>query len=313
MIAYRKQRSAVAAAATASMFILVMLGSDICAAAASVTSLCPFPLEKGTKWVYEGKVEWTAPGSAKVRTANIRWVSEVHASFTGTNVRAAVVSGFPDELAWYEPGQTPGFCVPLIVKDRVYRFETDGKNQATRLARRLAENPLALAGGGEKILQWPLTVGRKWGQDPVREDTWYCWCVEQVETRALSIKGLTGSPPLKIYQLAYRTCPDHQLVDVAPGLGVVRFVYAHSKFLFRLMCVWSRSAGLVAKASNHLAKAYATTLAGRQSRRCLRKVVLCFPSGFGRAFARGGANAAVTQAPSLPVNQSVRFRRLWRI
>jgi len=188
---------------------------------------CPLPLEKGTQWNYEGKVEWTVPSSSKIKSANIRWTSEVVDSFKGSNLQAVVIRGFPDELAWYEPGQTPGFCVLFCVSNRVYRLRADGENGAKSLAWRLSKDPRTLPMNAEELLEWPLAVGRKWGQEPARDDTWYCWCVENAEVKTLSIKGFTGSRSPKVYQLAYRTCPDHQIMEIVPGLGIVRFVYNH--------------------------------------------------------------------------------------
>ena len=203
------------------------MGLQWTAVAAVAGSSCPIPLERGTQWTYEGRVEWTESGSGKVKSAQVRWVSEVVDLVGSSGVRAAVVRGFPDELAWYEPGQSPGFCVLLSASNRVYRLRADGQNQARALAQRLLRNPRTVPEGAEEIFDLPLAAGRKWGQDPAREDTWYGWCVEQVQSKALSAKGIGTKRPLKIYRLAYRTCPDHQLLDVAPGLGVVRFVYGH--------------------------------------------------------------------------------------
>ncbi len=106
-------------------------------------------------------------------------------------------------------------------------MRTDGESQARILARQLTESPRALPQTAEALLELPLAVGRKWDQDPAREDTWYCWCVEQVHARGLSIGGFASRGPLKTYRLAYRTCPDHQLLDIVPGLGIVRYVYNH--------------------------------------------------------------------------------------
>jgi hypothetical protein len=203
------------------------MGLQRTAVAALAASSCPIPLEMATQWTYEGRVEWTPSGSGKVKSAQVRWVSEVVDLVESSSGRAAVVRGFPDELAWYEPGQSPGFCVLLSASNRVYRLRADGQNQARALAQRLLQNPRAVPEGAEELFDLPLAAGRKWGQDPLREDTWYGWCVEQVQSKALSVQGIGTRRPLTIYRLAYRTCPDHQLLDVAPGLGVVRFVYGH--------------------------------------------------------------------------------------
>ena len=106
-------------------------------------------------------------------------------------------------------------------------MRTDGESQARILARQLTKSPRALPQTAEALLELPLAVGRKWDQDPAREDTWYCWCVERAQATGLSIGGFASRGPLKTYRLAYRTCPDHQLLDIVPGLGIVRFVYNH--------------------------------------------------------------------------------------
>lgn len=215
------------AAKTAIAFMLYVLGWLLTSVLALGATSCPIPLDKGTQWTYEGKVEWTLSGSATVKTAQIRWVTKVVDCIKGSKAQAAVVRGFPDELMWYEPSRSPSFSVLLSVSNHVYRLRAEGEDQAGFLARQLIRNPRQLPQTAEALLELPLALGRTWGQDPGREDTWYGWCVEQVQAKALPVRGFASKRPLKTYQLAYRTCPDHQLLDIAPGLGIVRFVYHH--------------------------------------------------------------------------------------
>jgi hypothetical protein len=198
--------------------------------AEGVADVRPIPLEKGTRWIYEGKVKWTPSEGGAAKSSRIRWVTEVLEAFTSSNIVSAVVRGFPDELTWYEPGQIPGFCVLLDVGDKLYRMSAPGRDQAKALALKLSRNHKELPANAEELLDLPLVVGHKWGQDkddPPRSDTWYCWCVERVRARTLNVKGTPLKGPSKVYQLAYRTCPEHLIFEIAPGLGVVRYIYDH--------------------------------------------------------------------------------------
>jgi hypothetical protein len=222
-----REESATAAIKVVSAFLLLAWGFELRAASGSVSDYCPIPLQQGNRWVYEGKVEWTIPGSGVVESAKIQWTNEIVELFKGSNALAAAVRGFPVELGGYEPGRSPGYCVLLVLSNRVYSLRSDGESQAKSLARQCSVNPGTLAQGGEELLEWPLAVGRKSGQDPLREDDWYCWCVEQVRDGALPVRGFARSRSQKTYRLAYRTGPDHQMLDVMPGLGIVRYVYSH--------------------------------------------------------------------------------------
>ncbi len=73
----------------------------------------------------------------------------------------------------------------------------------------------------------PLAVNARWGRHVEREGGWYCWRVETKRKQALRIEGYAAHHRSLVYTLACRTNPDHQLVDIAPGLGITRYVYQH--------------------------------------------------------------------------------------
>ena len=57
------------------------------------------PMEAGASWVFSARVRWTLPDSNQVRRSSIRWemrITEVHES---EGIKAAVVRGFPFQLA----------------------------------------------------------------------------------------------------------------------------------------------------------------------------------------------------------------------
>ena len=85
----------------------------------------------------QGKVEWTVRGSAKVLWTNIHWVMEVVNVRENGHVRAAVIRGLPEELAWYEPGRRPGFAVLVSITNHVYRISADSEQDGENLARQL--------------------------------------------------------------------------------------------------------------------------------------------------------------------------------
>jgi len=188
----------------------------------------PVPLEQGTVWVYEGQVSWTVPNSAEVRSAPLRWVAEVVESFDTLECRAALVRGWPDELAWYEPGQNPGLTLVVMYGNRVFTRGVQGEPEAREAVAKLSrEAERVLLADSDVFLDLPLAKSKRWGGDPGRADTLYCWFVEDVREGPLRVRGCPSSAIYTTYTVAYRTLPDHQVVEIAPGLGIVRYEYEH--------------------------------------------------------------------------------------
>jgi hypothetical protein len=60
-----------------------------------------------------------------------------------------------------------------------------------------------------------------------RPDGFYAWIVESAIP---PVRGASWSPlahGASGWRLAYRTLPDHELLDFAPGVGITRYVYSH--------------------------------------------------------------------------------------
>jgi len=190
--------------------------------------LPPVPLEQGTVWVYEGQVSWTVPNSAEVRSAPLRWVTEVVESFDTLECRAALVRGWPDELVGYEPGQRPGLTLVAMYENRVFTRGVPSQDEAREVVAKLGREPeRALLADSDLFLDLPLAKSKRWGGDPGRTDTLYCWFVEDVRRGPLQVRGCPPAATYTTYTVAHRSLPDHQIVQIAPGLGIVRYEYEH--------------------------------------------------------------------------------------
>ena len=203
------------------------LACSIMKALASPPLADPIPLEKGWQWIYEGKVQWTASNSANVHSATLRWKMEVLDSVAEPGHRAAVVRGFPGELAWYEPGKAAGYTVLFSSSNRVYRLGAKDAPEAGELARRFVSRGQPLPPSAEEWLVLPLRKGSHWGGDNERDDLFYCWHMEDEKIKKLRVQGFSARQPLTIFTLGYRSLPDHQLFEIAPGLGIARYVFGH--------------------------------------------------------------------------------------
>jgi hypothetical protein len=216
---------------------------------ATAAQTSAFPLERGTRWAYEGTVAcatvqgdpvakagtqrtntlggvWTAlKPDGSVYRATVRWVMEVVEYFETNGVRAAVVRGHPADLAWADFGKEPGWCVLAETRNKLVRIEARSQRGARRLARRATSSRGASL--GEPDLELPLAVGRRWGGDTQRSDGFYCWNVESRSSADLASVGGPASGKTEVFTVAYRTLPDHTLVEFAPGVGVVRYAYEH--------------------------------------------------------------------------------------
>jgi hypothetical protein len=64
------------------------------------------PIEPGLTWTYRGRVRWTG-SDQRVHGDSITWRMKIVAVRTGPNVRAALVRGWVQDLAWHEPSKKP--------------------------------------------------------------------------------------------------------------------------------------------------------------------------------------------------------------
>ncbi|MGO8926237.1 MAG: hypothetical protein ACLQU3_05020 [Limisphaerales bacterium] len=209
-------------------YLLTIIGLIWSAATALAAPVgTPLPLEKGMRWAYEGKVEWTVMNSTRVLSTNIHWVMEVVDVIEKGAVRASVVRGLPDELAWYEPNRKPGFSVLLGVTNHVYRIPAASEKDGEKLAKRLTHEPDRLPSCAEEWLVLPLAKGKRWAGDSDREDNNYCWYVQGKKKRNVRVDGYAATHPAAVWTLIYRTNPDHQIVDLVEGLGITRYVFVH--------------------------------------------------------------------------------------
>jgi hypothetical protein len=189
---------------------------------------CPgLPLAPQTTWTYRVNVAWAPPGSATIRRRVFTWTATVASYAARDSTAVAIVRGWPFELAWWDPDRAPGLSVLYCSAGRIYRLPSAADGAAPALAD-------SLLGGlrrptlDQLIFELPLRSGQLIGRGSTeREDTFYAWFTESAEAVPTRLRRLDAGAGDSLYQLAYRTMPDHQLVAFLPGLGVTRYVYGH--------------------------------------------------------------------------------------
>jgi hypothetical protein len=192
------------------MFLLLLFAA--LAPPSSATAL-DFPAVVGAVWEYQVAVEWTLPNSNQVRKANVIWQTKVVTVRRNSVTTVVVLRGFPTDLCWYEPDRTPTLTVLTIRPEGLYLNTPDPQPSD---ANALADATLLHAPVGERVLGPDPHVGDCLGGTP-RPDRLYCWHVE----RQIQVRGRTG------WAVAYRTNPDHQVIEFVPGLGVSAFEFVH--------------------------------------------------------------------------------------
>jgi hypothetical protein len=144
-------------------------------------------------------------------------------------ITAAVIKGFPADLNWYEEGRERGDYLLVRTANRLYLLTSASQEQALETLRELPANAESNLAGGDPLLEFPPAPGRGWGGDEPyeRTDNRYRWFVERQDRMVVSIKGVRIRKPQVRYRVAFRTNPDHQIVDYVQGIGIIRYIYMH--------------------------------------------------------------------------------------
>ena len=189
------------------------------------------PLRAGVKWVYKGKVEWTQ--GSKEKSALVTWTTAVVATFKGQGSLVTVVRDYPGRLAWYEPGQPHRYDILVSAGNRLYRYRAetlgaDNQSAAVALAQGMARGAVKTNESLDDLLfEFPLAIGKRWGGDPDRDDRMYCWTIDDAKSKTIHASGIRAGRRYPVYTMAYRTNPDHEFIDFAPGIGIIHFIYGH--------------------------------------------------------------------------------------
>jgi hypothetical protein len=202
-------------------FAVLVLGLTVCVPAARAQST--FPMEKGTTWIYGGRIRWTVEGSTVSEKA-IQWKSTVVRHAMRGNAEAALIHGWPSDLAWYEEGTEPGDYVVLRNGKSYYLFVNDAEKTFHEFITSSNFKP-----DPDRIFfRTPLKIGTKFcgPDDESRPDTNYCWYVPAMTRRKVRAAGVEDSL-YPVATLQFYTMPDHERMELAERIGIVRFEYHH--------------------------------------------------------------------------------------
>ena len=73
----------------------------------------------------------------------------------------------------------------------------------------------------------PLDQGTPWVYEANRADGWYCWRVEAREVKPIRVEGVPRAKGEVVFTVAFRTNPSHELFEIVPGIGIVRYEFEH--------------------------------------------------------------------------------------
>ncbi len=184
------------------------------------------PLAPGTSWTYRADVSWAVSGSDTARHQTLSWTTNVLAVRTSDSAVAATVQGWPTDLAWWEPGRVQTVSVIYCSRGQVYLLHRPTAAVTALVTSLLAGSQQPTV--DDLILRFPLHTGQSFGGAAAsRSDAFYAWLVEAADSLPSLIRRLRPGVTDSLYTLVYRTNPDHTTLGFVPGLGIVRYSYAH--------------------------------------------------------------------------------------
>jgi len=181
-----------------------------------------FPLAKGSYWVYEGEGKrYEAGQGPKVLTEKITWRMEVVDRIERKGIVAAVVRGYPD-------GGPEELQVLLVIGGREF-YRLAAEESILKRLRDSNDALVDLVREDQIELSLPLVPGKRFceASEITRPDGYYCWVVEKkTKEKLTNVRGI-ACDNRDVYQIAFRTLPDHIVVKFTPEIGIVSYQYVH--------------------------------------------------------------------------------------
>jgi len=179
-----------------------------------------FPLEKGNYWNYSGQFN--------DQTVNMRM--EVKQVLKRDNLTFALMTGFPTDVMEGVDWEASVWGMLDVGSEHYYKVS--GARIDT-IARSLSEKDAVQSGlvtDSDLFIETLSDTGQTYGETAqlTRNDGNYFWRVgEKTAYDPSSIRGLKLTGPFDRFILSYKTVADETILDVVPGIGIVRYRYSH--------------------------------------------------------------------------------------
>jgi hypothetical protein len=189
----------------------------------------PFPLSKGTYWVYQGTVRWTHDNSNRVSETKVTWRTEILRFIQHGDTSAAIVKGFPTDLDWSNGRPEPSDSLLVESGGKFYLVPSERFTDTMHRLEQPSDSLTGLFSNDYPFLKWPLVPGQKFcgPEDMARPDDMYCWVVSSSHTAFLNnVAGIRGRKRTE-FSVRFRTNPDDVHFTFVPGIGITAYGYHH--------------------------------------------------------------------------------------
>jgi len=195
----------------------------------------PFPLTKGSYWIYDVSTKWTADSDGDVNKEFV-WKMEVLDTAVYKDITAVHLNGFPSEFDWYneEYSEMSDYTIITDIPENwppeFYLLKGTDAFEQIKNKEELAEG---LINNDNLWFDFPLIFEKTWGyvggKEITRSDNYYQWYVKSEFLSNLDeIKGVMPTIIAdKEYELMFYTLPAHRTINFVPGLGITGYTYVH--------------------------------------------------------------------------------------
>ncbi len=190
-----------------------------------------FPLAKGNAWKYEGVLKFAVEGEEKEK--KMAWEMKVIDSVEKDGATAALVTGYPGMLTFYEDGKETLGCLLINNGGKllINASEPDCKQTFADVASGAKKIDELSKSSDLLIDNSQLKKGNVYGFEEgaaqeAKDSKLYCWSVNDEKKFDAAVKGFNAKECMQ-YSLSYTSRPDTTSFDFVPGLGFVNFEYVH--------------------------------------------------------------------------------------